>query len=107
MNVQQFEAICLASKYRPLEKQWTPHGAVLVAERHFAPGEDPEWPAPHWKTLWSIERDEMTEGQPLTQNDWYELDGVLRPLTRQDRLNAARLCAGQWIEDNRASGRYT
>lgn len=106
MNVQDFERICAASKYKLVEKVWHRDGAILVAERHFDAGEDPEWPTPHWKTLWSIERDEMQEAQRLYQNDWYELRGLALALTRHDRLQAARLCATQWLQDNLTSGRY-
>ena len=106
MDVQTFEDYCRASKFRPLEKQWTRHGAVLVAERHYRANEDPDWKLPHWKVLWSVERDDMKEGQKLTMNDWYELRGIVRHLTQWDRIMAARLCGLQWLEDNVTSGRF-
>jgi len=106
MDVQKFERVCRTSKYQPLQKIWTSDGNILIAERHFKQGEDPDWRPAHWKVLWSIERDDMKEGQPLIMNDWYELRGLLRALTQDDRKIAAKACATQWMMDAKESRHY-
>lgn len=106
MNLQKFERICTQSSFQPLEKQWTRHGAVLIAERHFRQGESAEHDPAHWCVLWAVERNGLDMGQKLYMEDWYEKGGIKLPLKQQQRIDAARLTATQWIEDNLESGRY-
>ncbi len=108
MDVAKFERICSKSGFQPLDKIWTPDGAILLAERYFNTHPDASavgMNGPHWQTLWAIERDGADVGQKI----FMPFGAVLpsgRKVERKDRIENAVLAAHQWIKDNLDVGRY-
>jgi hypothetical protein len=105
MKTQDFQELVEQSKLKPLPKQFTDSGNVLVAEGFFT--RHPEYESPHWKVLWAIERgEEVHIGKPLYIEPHGTANGVYRKWTRQERINAAVGDALQFMKDEGKSQVY-
>lgn len=96
MDAGAFERLCLRSRFTVHTPIVTRNGRILLAERYFS--SHPEFPEPHWQTLWAVERNGMDVAQKLFFK-W----GVT---TSQERLDLARKTAELFIGDNISVGRY-
>ncbi len=98
MKTQDFQQLIEDSKLRALPKQHTDRGNVLLAEGFFK--SHPEYPKPHWKVLWAIERSENVPlAKPLYIEPHGAFNGVYRKWTQQERINSAMDDAMQFMTD--------
>lgn len=63
MDIQRWETICRESKLRPEKMYQTDIGTIYLAEGYF--NSHPEFPEPHYKTLWAVAKGKMDIAQPL------------------------------------------
>jgi hypothetical protein len=63
MNIERFEKICRASKLRPEKRVQTDQGTIYIAEGYS--NAHPEFPKPHYKTLWAVAKSGVDVAQPL------------------------------------------
>lgn len=95
MNRQRFEKIVTASKFRPLQRVPTPHGAILLAESFRCL--DINHMEPHWQMLWAIDRDGMDIARKIY---------CVPNSTREQRVAATIADAVRFISDSIEAGRY-
>lgn len=95
MNRERFERIVTQSRFKPLRRIPTPHGAILIAESFRRL--DIEYMEPHWQMIWAIDRD----GMDIARKIFCHADS-----TRQDRVAATMKDAMQFIADGVTAGRY-
>ena len=100
MKTQEYEELIEMSRLKPLRKQFTDNGNVLIAEGFFS--WEKEFTSPHWKMVWAIERGEEVQiGKPIYIESHGEANGIYRKWTRQERVNAAVQDAMQFMADER------
>lgn len=94
MNINEFESICRRASAKPVCREETPHGVIVVADGHNMTG--PE----QYRTVWAFGRDEdsLEIGRPVLFNHFYEDKGIHRPVTEPVRVAAALEDARNYAE---------
>ncbi len=89
MNRRKWTDIIQSSNYRELERIDRPKGVLLFAE-----GERNG----RKSILWAFGRseDSLEIARPMEFHDWYEDNGITRPVSRETRMINAREDAGGW-----------
>lgn len=96
MDAAKWGRICTNNGFSMLRPIMTREGRVLIAERYF--NIHPEYPAPHYQTIWAFDRDKVDVAQKL----FFSFGGA----TQAQRVAAAVNAASEHIKDNLAVGRY-
>jgi len=81
MDIAKFEHICRASRLRPEKRVPTDRGTIYVAEGYS--NAHPEFPKPHYRTLWAVAKNGMDIAQPL----YFEFNATLP--SKEDRIAKA------------------
>ncbi len=107
MDAARFETIARRNGFRPQAPRVMPRGRLLIAERLFNVFDMADSPAvkdgvfpvlaPHWCTLWVLDRDGLDVGQ-------YVYHGT--NTSREARIDDVRRAAVDWIESNVRLRRY-
>ena len=105
MDRQKFERITRNNRLKPVIREPTEHGDILIAEGFFL--EHPEMPEPHWMMMWAVDRDNLDIGQVVYITG--KEAGYPGPLfvPAHIRRNAAIGAAKEFIEECLDVGRYT
>lgn len=87
---RQFEGICERSNLRLAGMDRIPEGHVYYADGYFT--RHPDYPKPHYKTLWAWGKDEKMEiAQPLY------FEGTIGSGSLEGRVGSARAAALDYI----------
>lgn len=103
MDRDTFESICRRGKCRILQKETTPYGDILLAERIQT---DEQYPIAFYETMWAIDRDGVDVLRFVRSDIRAKVNGILRLTTEEERKQDALADAYQWIKDNIEVGRY-
>ena len=88
--VAQFQRLCEQSRLTIVGMDRISEGHLYFADGHFQT--HPEYPGPHYKTMWGWGRDEKMEiAQPLY------FAGGIGSSRQEERINAARMAAIDFV----------
>ena len=112
-TVQEWEKTTRNLGLKPLHKEVTPYGSILLAEGF--KNDDRDFPAGYYLVTWAIERPQSSSGSASENEiDWGgglyidAMHNIELPLSDRPRArrNAALREAWGWITVNFESGRY-
>ncbi len=83
MNKEQFELWLNAKGFRAIAKVTSDKGDILIAEGEHG------FPERHIRTLWLVDGGGPLWGRHVNHRPWDEIDGVLQPVTRKQRVREA------------------
>ena len=99
MEIPEFEKWCSKLRLRPVEKETTPLGDVLLAEGFFNTPQE----GPHWRLFWGVARGEAKVGRMVHVPQYQVIRQIRRSVTKRERRAVAVRDAMQFLEDGQMS----